>query len=54
MTDDATTDPLPTPIAPADRLLTAAEFQKLADAPPKRSGSPISAIRTPVAPTRPR
>src|SRR6202166_4443279 len=30
-----TTDPLPTEIAPADRLLTAAEFQKLADVPPE-------------------
>ena len=27
--------PLPTQIAPADRLLTAAEFQKLADVPPE-------------------
>src|ERR1700749_1763406 len=35
MTDDAKTDQLPTPIAPADRLLTAAEFQKLADVPPE-------------------
>ena len=35
MTDDATTDQLPTAIAPADRLLTAAEFQKLADVPPE-------------------
>src|SRR6202142_1132871 len=31
----ATTDPLPIQIAPADRLLTAAEFQKLADVPPE-------------------
>ncbi|HJW41181.1 MAG TPA: site-specific integrase, partial [Rhizomicrobium sp.] len=31
----ATTDPLPTEITPADRLLTAAEFQKLADVPPE-------------------
>ena len=30
-----TTDRLPTEIAPADRLLTAAEFQKLADVPPE-------------------
>src|SRR6202161_1909913 len=30
-----TTDPLPTAIAPADRLLTAAAFQKLADVPPE-------------------
>ena len=29
------TDQLPTEIAPADRLLTAAEFQKLADVPPE-------------------
>jgi site-specific recombinase XerD len=35
MTDDATTDQLPTEIAPTDRLLTAAEFQKLADVPPE-------------------
>jgi hypothetical protein len=31
----ATTDPLLTPIEPANRLLTAAEFQKLADVPPE-------------------
>ena len=31
----ATTDRLPTEILPADRLLTAAEFQKLADVPPE-------------------
>src|ERR1700719_1849179 len=31
----AKTDPLPTEIAPADRLLTAAEFQRLADVPPE-------------------
>src|SRR6202161_1993184 len=30
-----TTDPLPIEIAPADRLLTAAEFHKLADVPPE-------------------
>ena len=30
-----TTDPLPTSIAPGDRLLTAAEFHRLADAPPE-------------------
>ena len=30
----AKTDPLPIQILPADRLLTAAEFQKLADVPP--------------------
>ena len=35
MTDDATTDQLPTQISPGDRLLTAAEFQKLADVPPE-------------------
>jgi integrase/recombinase XerD len=35
MTDDATTDQLPTPIARGDRLLTAAEFQDLADVPPE-------------------
>src|SRR6204780_1131046 len=35
MNDDATTDQLPTQIAPSDRLLTAAEFQKLADVPPE-------------------
>src|SRR5271170_3105300 len=29
----ATTDQLPTEILPADRLLTAAEFQKLSDVP---------------------
>ena len=31
----AKTDPLPTQIEPANRLLTAAEFQKLADVPPE-------------------
>jgi site-specific recombinase XerD len=31
----AATDQLPTEIAPGDRLLTAAEFQKLADVPPE-------------------
>src|ERR1700732_1695989 len=31
----AKTDPLPTPIEPTSRLLTAAEFQKLADVPPE-------------------
>jgi hypothetical protein len=31
----AKTDPLPTEILPADRLLTVAEFQKLADVPPE-------------------
>ena len=31
----AKTDPLPIQIEPANRLLTAAEFQKLADAPPE-------------------
>src|ERR1700732_5064565 len=31
----AKTDPLPTPIEPASRPLTAAEFQKLADVPPE-------------------
>jgi integrase/recombinase XerD len=35
MNDTAKTDPLPPQIAPADRLLTAAEFQKLADVPPE-------------------
>ena len=35
MNNDATTDQLPTQIIPADRLLTAAEFQKLADVPPE-------------------
>src|ERR1700691_4377857 len=35
MNDAATTDPLPTRIEPADRLLTAAEFHKLADVPPE-------------------
>ena len=35
MNDAATTDQLPIQIAPADRLLTAAEFQKLADVPPE-------------------
>ncbi len=29
------TDPLPTPSASADRLLTAAEFHRLADVPPE-------------------
>jgi integrase/recombinase XerD len=33
MNNTATTDPLPIQIAPVDRLLTAAEFQKLADVP---------------------
>jgi transposase len=32
---NTTNDRLPTPIAPADRLLPAAEFQKLADVPPE-------------------
>src|SRR5271167_1178736 len=31
----ATTDRLPTEILPADRLLTAAEFHRLADVPPE-------------------
>src|SRR5271168_2727508 len=35
MNDANATDRLPTQIAPADRLLTAAEFQKLADVPPE-------------------
>ena len=35
MNDARTTDPLPIPIAPADRLLTAAEFRRLADGPPE-------------------
>jgi hypothetical protein len=35
MNDAATTDPLPIQIEPANRLLTAAEFQKLADVPPE-------------------
>src|ERR1700677_1996336 len=35
MNDANTTDPLPTPIEPTSRLLTAAEFQKLADVPPE-------------------
>src|SRR5580692_7312042 len=35
MNDANTTDRLPTEILPADRLLTAAEFQKLADVPPE-------------------
>src|SRR3984885_13255306 len=35
MNTAAKTDPLPIQIAPADRLLTAAEFQKLADVPPE-------------------
>ena len=35
MTDTTTTDRLPTEILPVDRLLTAAEFQKLADVPPE-------------------
>src|SRR6202453_4074244 len=35
MTDTTTTDRLPIQISPADRLLTAAEFQKLADVPPE-------------------
>ena len=32
---DSTTNELPTPIAPANRLLTAAEFHRLADVPPE-------------------
>jgi len=42
------------PIAPpvASRLLTAEQFQRLADAPPKSNGSPISATRPPAAPTK--
>src|SRR5580700_7260660 len=35
MNDTTTTDRLPIEILPADRLLTAAEFQKLADVPPE-------------------
>ena len=35
MTDNTTTDPLPIQIAPPDRLLTAAEFHRLADVPPE-------------------
>src|SRR6202162_188653 len=35
MNDAATIDQLPTEILPADRLLTAAELQKLADVPPE-------------------
>jgi hypothetical protein len=35
LNDATTTDPLPIPIAPADRLLTAAEFRRLADVPPE-------------------
>ena len=31
----AKTDPLPIQIEPTNRLLTAAEFQKLADVPPE-------------------
>src|ERR1700691_4989603 len=38
MNDAATTDRLPTEIAPADRLLTAAEFHRLADVPPEVEG----------------
>jgi integrase/recombinase XerD len=34
MNDAATTDPLPIQIEPTNRLLTVAEFQKLADVPP--------------------
>ena len=34
MDDATTTDPLPIQILPADRLLTAAEFRRLADGPP--------------------
>ncbi len=34
-TTDAITDQLPTAIALGDRLLTAAEFQRLADVPPE-------------------
>jgi site-specific recombinase XerD len=35
MTDPTTTDQLPAEIAPASRLLTAAEFHRLADVPPE-------------------
>src|ERR1700678_3671948 len=35
MNDADTTDPLPIQIAPTNRLLTAAEFQKLAGMPPE-------------------
>jgi len=35
MTDTDTADQLPTEIAPANRLLTAAEFHRLADVPPE-------------------
>ena len=35
MTDDTITDQLPIQIAPGGRLLTAAEFHRLADVPPE-------------------
>ena len=35
MNDATATDQLPTQIAPGDRLLTAAEFHRLADVPPE-------------------
>ena len=35
MKDDGKTEQLPTEIAPGDRLLTAEEFQNLADVPPE-------------------
>jgi hypothetical protein len=35
MSDPETDPQLPTPITPTERLLTAAEFQRLADVPPE-------------------
>jgi integrase/recombinase XerD len=35
MSDPQTDHQLPTPIAPAERLLTAAEFHRLAEVPPE-------------------
>ena len=50
----AKTDPLPIQIEPANRLLTAAEFQKLANVPPRSNGSPTSATGTLAGPMKTR
>ena len=47
-------DQLPTEIAPASRLLTAAEFQRLADVPPEVEWFANLSNPTPAAPTRTR
>ena len=51
---DGNSDQLPTEIAPADRLLTAAEFHRLADVPPEVEWFAKSVTHTPAAPTKTR